>query len=137
MDRYSDTAPRRRSFRKIGCITLLVLALIIGIIVYWRYYNTFSEGTRAGLLQKFSHKGNLFKTYEGEIIQGSIRSNTTTPIGLEKFLFSVTEKRVADKLMNLQGQNITVHYNEKRSTLFYRGDSKYIVDSVWLTGGQQ
>lgn len=137
MRTHSDGTRRRSSWGRIGCIAMLVVGLILSGFIYWNYYYTYSSGTRAGLLQKFSHRGNLFKTYEGEIIQGSIRSNTTTPIGLEKFLFSVTDDRVANKLMNLQGQNVTVHYNEKKSTLFYRGDTRYIVDSVWLTAGQQ
>jgi hypothetical protein len=37
---------------------------------------------------------------------------------------------VADKLDNLQGQQVTLHYMQKRHAAFWRGDSDYIVDSV-------
>jgi len=81
-------------------------------------------------LQKFSHKGNVFKTYEGEMVLSSVRSNNNVPLASEKFFFSVTKDGVANQLMNLQGKYVTVHYKEKKGTLSWRGDSPYIVDSV-------
>jgi hypothetical protein len=104
--------------------------LIGGGIIYWKYFFTYSTGNRYGLLQKFSNKGNLFKTYEGELILSSVRSNNNVSLASEKFFFSVTNDRVADQLMNLQGKSITVHYKEKKGALSWRGDSPYIVDSV-------
>ena len=48
---------------------ILFLIVFIGILfIYWKYFYTYSEGYRAGLLQKFSSKGTFFKTYEGEMI---------------------------------------------------------------------
>jgi hypothetical protein len=123
--------PRRRSRvgQYIGIIFLFLL-LGIGIYFYWKYFFTYSSGNRYGLLQKFSRKGNLFKTNEGELILSSVRSNANVPLASEKFLFSVTDDKVANQLMNLQGKLLTVHYKEKNGTLSFRGDSKYIVDSV-------
>lgn len=109
---------------------MIVLLLVLSVFVYWRYFFTYSSGNRYGLLQKFSHKGNLFKTYEGEMILSSIRSNNNVPLASEKFFFSVTNKNVANQLMNVQGKFLTVHYKEKKGTLSFRGDSKYIVDSI-------
>lgn len=127
----STTSNKTRSgAKKIVAIVLLVALLVFGIYFYWNYFYTYSEGNRFGLLQKFSHKGNLFKTYEGEMILSSVRSNANVPIASEKFFFSVTDDKVADKLMNLQGRNITVRYKEKKGALSWRGDSNYIVDSV-------
>ena len=80
--------------------------------------------------KKFSRRGSVFKTYEGELILSSVRGNANVPIASEKFYFSVTDDRVAQKLNNLQGRGITVHYKEKNSSAFWRGDSPYIVDSV-------
>lgn len=126
---------RGRGARRIFSTLFLILFLILGIYVYWKYFYTYSSGNRYGLLQKFSHKGNLFKTYEGEMILSSVRSNTNTPLASEKFFFSVADNDVANKLMNLQGQGVTVHYVEKKGTLFWRGESRYIVDSVVITQG--
>lgn len=127
------SSPRRRTrgtFRRIGCIFFLVLFLLVGIFVWWRYYFTYSEGDRNGLLQKFSHKGTLFKTYEGELILSSVSGNQNMPIASEKFYFSVTDENVAKKINTFQGRRIIVHYKQKNSAAFWRGDSEYIVDSV-------
>jgi hypothetical protein len=122
--------PRRKKGRKIlSRILFIFLAVLVGFI-FWKYYFTYSDGERFGLLQKFSRKGNVFKTYEGEIILSSVRGNTNVPIASEKFYFSVGNKNVADQLMRLQGRNVTVHYKQKNGTLPWRGESEYIVDSV-------
>lgn len=121
---------RRSSIGRIIGFVLLTLFIIFIGLFYWNYYYTYSSGNRYGLLQKFSHKGNIFKTYEGEMILSSVRGNYNVPLASEKFFFSVTNKDVAAQLMNLQGQFLTVHYREKKNAIGWRGDSNYIVDSV-------
>ena len=109
---------------------LIVLVLIVGFTIYWRYFYTYSEGYRAGLLQKFSSRGVVFKTYEGELIMSSVQSNTNVAIASEKFLFSVTDESVARKIERMQGEQVVVHYTEKKGKLPWRGDSPYVVDSI-------
>ena len=116
--------------RRIFSMIFLIIFLVLAIFIYWKYFYTYSSGNRFGLLQKFSHKGNLFKTYEGEMILSSVRSNNNVALASEKFFFSVADDGVANQLMNLQGQNVTVHYKEKKGVLFWRGETPYIVDSV-------
>ena len=116
--------------RKFIGIFSLVLILALSGYVYWKYVFTYSSGYRSGLLQKFSHKGTFFKTYEGEMILSSIRSNANVAIASEKFLFSVSQKDVALQMEKLQGRMVTVHYKNKNGTLPWRGDTPFIVDSV-------
>ena len=124
-------APRRRGKGgKIITIILLLLLAILALFIWWNYYYTYSDGTRHGILQKFSRRGNLFKTYEGELILSSVRGNANMPVASEKFLFSVSDDNVAKRLQEMQGRGIVVFYKEKKSTAFWRGDSRYIVDSV-------
>jgi len=133
MEQRTETVlPKKRSGKggRILATIMLLILLGIGIFIWWRYYFTYSDGNRYGLLQKFSRKGSLFKTYEGELILSSVRGSNNVPIASEKFYFSVTDEAVAQQLNNLQGQNVTVHYKEKNSAAFWRGDSPYIVDSV-------
>ena len=133
MDQSTNEARLPKSSFKLGKYLRILFVLIllgVGIYVYWKYYFTYSSGNRYGLLQKFSHKRNVFKTYEGEMILSSVRGNYNVPIASEKFYFSVTKKEVANQLMNIQGKYITVHYKEKHGTLPWQGDTKYIVDSV-------
>jgi hypothetical protein len=129
----TTTVPQKRknkTGRKIITTLVIIVLLIIAGYVYWNYYFTYSDGERFGLLQKFSHKGNVFKTYEGEMILSSVQGNNNVAIASEKFFFSVNDKDVAKQLTGLQGRHVTVHYKQKKGTLPWRGESEYIVDSV-------
>jgi hypothetical protein len=109
----------------------LYLILIFGaIFIYWKYFFTYSEGYRAGLLQKFSSKGMIFKTYEGEMILSSVSSTRDVALASEKFLFTLTNKSLVRQFDTLQGSMVIVHYRQKNGTIFWRGDSQYLVDSV-------
>ncbi|MDB5190854.1 MAG: hypothetical protein JWQ96_417 [Segetibacter sp.] len=111
-------------------LTILVLLLIFGGWFWWKYYFTYSDGNRTGLLQKFSRKGNAFKTYEGELVLNSLTANGQNSFSAEKFYFSVADEGVAKKMSGYEGQKVILHYQEKKGVLFWRGDTKYIVDSV-------
>ena len=116
--------------KKFAGFFILAAVILVGSWVYWKYSFTYSEGYRAGLLQKVSLKGNIFKTYEGEMILSSIQSNANVALASEKFFFSVINKEVALQLEKMQGGSVVVHYNEKNGTLPWRGESTYLVDSV-------
>jgi hypothetical protein len=91
-------------------------------VVNW----SFSDGDRVGYLQKFSHKGWLCKSYEGELAM------TTVP-GVAPMIwsFSVWDKGVADRVNLLLGKKIILHYREYRgipTDCF--GSTDYFVDNV-------
>jgi hypothetical protein len=109
---------------------IFLVAIFVVSFVYWKYFYTYSEGYRAGLLQKFSSKGNMFKTYEGEMILSSVSSTRDVALASEKFLFSLANKSLVRQFDTLQGENVIVHYKQKNAVLFWRGDSPYLVDSV-------
>lgn len=98
--------------------------------VYWKFFFTYSEGYRAGLLQKFSSKGAIFKTYEGEMILSSVASTRDIALASEKFQFTVINKSLVRQFDTLQGNIVIVHYKQKNARAFWRGDSPYLVDSV-------
>jgi len=110
--------------------TLTILIIIGSIYIYWKYFYTYSEGYRAGLLQKFSSKGTFVKTYEGEMILSSVSSNREVALASEKFLFTLANKNLVRQFDTLQGEMVIVHYKQKNGTVFWRGDSPYLVDSV-------
>jgi hypothetical protein len=120
----------RRTMRKVIRWTVTLIILLLALVVYWKYFYTYSEGYRAGLLQKFSRKGTFFKTYEGEMILSSVSGNNNVVIASEKFLFSVTSDSLAARLDTLQGSNVIVHYKQKNSHLPWKGDTPYLVDGV-------
>ena len=103
-------------------LPLLVLAAYLAFVLNWSY----SDGDRAGYLQKFSRKGWLCKTYEGELAM------TTVP-GVAPVLwnFTVRDKAVADQLNAMLGRRIVLHYEEHRGipTTCY-GDTNHFVTRV-------
>lgn len=121
-----------RGTKKVLKWTAFLIVVAVLIFVYFQYFYTYSEGYRAGLLQKFSHKGTIFKTYEGELILSSVSSNRDVALASEKFFFTLVNKDLIRALDTLQGRDVIVHYKQKNSSLFLRGDSEYLVDSVRL-----
>jgi hypothetical protein len=120
----------KRKLRKFLRWMISLIVIILIIVFYWKYFYTYSDGYRAGLLQKFSRKGTLFKTYEGELVLSSVSGNNSAVIASEKFYFSVISDSLAANLDTLQGRSVIVHYHQKNSPLFWRGDSPYLVDGV-------
>lgn len=109
---------------------LILLILFLGGFIYWKYFYIYSEGYRAGLLQKFSNKGTFIKTYEGEMILSSVASTKDVALASEKFQFTLINKALVRQFDTLQGTNVIVHYKQMNGPVFWRGDSKYLVDSV-------
>src|ERR1043165_8924292 len=91
---------------------VIILVIVLVFLIYWNYYNTYSEGNRSGILQKFSKKGNLFKTYEGELIMSSIASTNDVTLASEKFYFSVKNDSIAQALFSYEGKRVTLSYEE-------------------------
>jgi hypothetical protein len=120
----------KRLVKKIGYWSVFIIIVTFAAFIYFKYAYTYSKGYRSGLLQKFSEKGVVFKTYEGELILSSVQSNANVAIASEKFLFSVADDGIARQIEQIQGKHVVVHYHEKKGTLPWRGESVYIVDSV-------
>lgn len=108
---------------------ILLLALILSMFVYFRYYWVFGTGAKSGELNFVVHKGYLFKTYEGKMIQTGIRSQAGSFQSLE-FLFSVEDPAVARTLMANSGNQFNLHYREYKGALPWRGMSVFVVDSI-------
>ena len=124
---WTGTVRKTKKFFRLLFVFIIVLA---GGFIYWKYFYTYSEGYRAGLLQKFSNKGTFFKTYEGELILSSVSFNREIALASEKFFFTVINKDLVRQFDTLQGDMVIVHYKQKNSSVFWRGDSQYLVDSV-------
>lgn len=116
--------------KRIGWIIGLVLILILIGVFYYRYYFVFGDGTKAGTMNYFVHKGYVFKTYEGRLIQSGIRTQPQGSVQSNEFMFSVTDPKVADQLSKSSGAFLELHYKEYLHTLPWRGVSVFVVDSV-------
>jgi hypothetical protein len=116
--------------RRIIVIILIVAIVFITGFVYYRYYFVFGDGVKAGTMNYFVHKGYLFKTYEGRLIQTGVRAPAQGGIQSNEFMFSVTDKKVADQLNKNAGAYLELHYKEYLNTLPWRGVSNFVVDSI-------
>ncbi|TDN81248.1 hypothetical protein DET49_12819 [Salegentibacter sp. 24] len=104
-----------------------ILAVIILLFIAWFafiYYVPYSEGTRSGELIKFSKKGVISKTWEGEISQGIS--------GAQIFQFSVLDQNrdVIEALQENEGNYVRLKYLERYATFFFWGDTKYFITEV-------
>lgn len=126
----TNDKPKRSSFRKIVMIFILILLLIGGIVFWWNYLYVFGEGVKSGQLNYVVKKGNIFKTYEGKLIQSGFRSQQGTSIQSYDFEFSVVSDSIANILMNNSGDYFDLHYKEYKGTLPWRGYTRYIVDKI-------
>ncbi len=112
--------------------TILGVFLVVGGYTFYNYGVVYSDGYRDGTLIKFSRKGYVFKTYEGELNQGGITNPVPgTAMTNQIWHFSVKEKAVADKLNKLPaGSLVKLHYKEYNNNFFWEGDTNYLVDEV-------
>lgn len=105
----------------IGLIVVLAVAYL-WLSLTWSY----SEGERAGYVQKFSKKGWLCKTWEGELAMVAMPGSLA-----EKFQFTVRDAGVASKVEKTMGKRVSLTYEEHRgipNTCF--GDTAHFVVDV-------
>ncbi len=113
--------------RKVLISVIIGAILFLGLYFVAVYYVPYSEGFRAGELVKISHKGIVFKTWEGRLSQGVSDEL--------QFDFSIEdkEKEVIEQLKNLQGKRVKVTYMERFGTFPWLGDTKHFVTEVERT----
>lgn len=118
--------------------TIVIVALIaIGAgLFYWRFYWVFGEGVKSGELNFVVKKGYIFKTYEGKLIQSGFRGGMAGSIQSYEFEFSVENEQIATTLMENSGKQFDLHYKEYLGAIPWRGNTKYIVDSILSMSGQ-
>lgn len=98
--------------RRFGKIGLIFIVIIVLTPILWTWFSlswAYSEGERAGVLQKFSKKGWLCKTYEGELALYVVGG-----VAPQIWHFSTRDDDLAKTLSQAVGQQIRLHYTEHR-----------------------
>ena len=114
---------------------IIVILLLLGIGTFsFFYWGTYSEGVRAGVIMKLSHKGAILKTYEGQLNMegfGATKSNNqfsqTWEFSVEKDLQDVIQK-LEDA--SLSGERVNLHYIERYWKVPWRGETKFFIRDV-------
>jgi len=113
-------------------IIAVVLILLIATFAFFNFAN-FSSGYRAGTPIKVSHKGVLFKTWEGQLNVGGITNSAQGAIPTT-WDFSIadgnTEVREKIEEAITKGKRVKLNYEEKFVKFFWKGDTKYFVEDV-------
>lgn len=131
--------------RKIIGLFALLLILSMGLYVYWNYMRVYDDGVREGVVQKFSRKGDVFKTYEGELLGGGF-GRVGAGFQAQYFYFSVEDPQVASFIEQNAGKNLTLHFIKYKKSLPWRGENynaknqepgQYIVDRAEISQGQR
>ncbi|MCD2423170.1 hypothetical protein LQ567_10375 [Niabella pedocola] len=123
-------ANKRSGCRRYFLMGILVFIILGGGYIYWNYYNVFGDGVKSGILKNVVRKGQVFKTFEGELIQAGIKGALGGGAQSNNFVFSIENKRIYDTLAIHSGKRFDLHYKEYRGVLPWRGNTVYIVDSI-------
>ena len=95
----------------IKIVALLVVAAVVlsagyvTVVLNWSY----SKGDRVGYVQKFSEKGWLCKTWEGELQMLPVPGAMP-----EKFLFSVRDAAVISRINASMGKRVSISYEQHK-----------------------
>src|SRR5262245_23778711 len=117
--------PRRRS--RFGLFLVLFLLVILGgcaLYVWGALHWSYSDGERAGFVQKFSRKGWICKTWEGELAMANLPGAMP-----QVFQFTVRDPAVAEQINRSMGQRVALHYEQHKgipTTCF--GETEYFVN---------
>ena len=123
------TAPAVAPRPRIKRILIAILAIIILLVVGYTWATlswTYSHGERAGYVQKFSKKGWICKTWEGELAMVNLPGAMA-----EKFNFTVRNDSVADRINRTIGKRVTLTYGQHvgvPTSCF--GETQYYVSDV-------
>jgi hypothetical protein len=118
--------------RGIGKLRVLIGLLVIAALIagyFWSALHwSYAAGERAGWVQKFSRKGWVCKTWEGEMAMVSMPGSTS-----EKFDFTVWDDAMARQINKLMGRRVSLHYQQHvglPTSCF--GETRYYITGVTL-----
>lgn len=121
-----------KSLLKYLIFTILAAAALLSLYTWASLSWVYSSGERAGYVQKFSLKGYVCKTWEGELILVSMPGTQA-----EKFPFTVRDEAVAKKINASLGKRVKIDYEEHKgipSSCF--GESPYFVKNILVLENQ-
>ena len=112
MGRFPNLLSPLPMTKRPSIIMLAILAALVAMCAAYTWFTltwSYSEGERAGYLQKFSRKGWLCKTWEGEILLSSMPGAIP-----ERFMFSVRDDKIANDLKSAIGKRVVLTYAQHK-----------------------
>ena len=110
----------------------VIAVLALAGFIFFKFCFVYAEGVNEGDINYFQKEGFIFKTYEGKMIQTGLKnSKVQGSIQSNEFKFSVEDEHVAQKLNAGENTGVKLHWKRYLGTLPWRGNSQFIVDSVY------
>lgn len=111
-------------WKRILIFAIFLSLFIGGLAAYFYVDGDYSDGYRAGIIVKFSQKGYVFKTNEGQL-----------QLGNSPELWAFTVEKEPEVLKQIEdattrGYRVKIFYHEKYNQFDWRGDTKYLVYKV-------
>jgi hypothetical protein len=109
--------------------TAVAILLVIGAVALYSWFTlswSYAKGERTGWVQKFSKKGWLCKTWEGELVMVSMPGTQA-----EKFAFSVRVDSLANRINQAAGKRVVIIYEQHKgvpSSCF--GETDYFATDI-------
>jgi hypothetical protein len=114
-----------RGTKRLMLYSALAVAALAALYLLAAYQFSYSSGERAGYVQKFSKKGWLCKTWEGELAMANLPGAMP-----EKFAFTLHDDKLAAEINKSMGQRVTLAYEQKVGLPSCFGDTAYWVTQV-------
>jgi lysophospholipid acyltransferase (LPLAT)-like uncharacterized protein len=111
---------------KVFIVTIIALVIVLAGMTWITLNWTYSDGERAGYVQKLSRKGWVCKTWEGEMAMVTMPGTVS-----DKFYFTVPDDAVAGEINASVGKRVALHYEQHKwipTTCF--GDTEFFVMGV-------
>ena len=111
----------------------VIAVIALAGFIFFKFCFVYSEGVNEGDINYFQKEGFVFKTYEGKMIQTGLKnSKVQGSVQSNEFKFSVVDERVAQQLNEGTNTGVKLHWKRYLGTLPWRGNSQFIVDSVYV-----
>jgi hypothetical protein len=129
----TPAAPTNWSASVLKWLLIAIGVLILSVAIYFVFALNFaySKGERAGFVQKFSKKGWVCKTWEGEMAVVNLPGAIP-----EVFPFSVRDDAVAQQISNTMGERVVLGYDQHLGLPSCFAETSYFVTSVRSKGNE-
>ena len=116
----------------LGTLGFIVVMCLLGLCIASSFVGcdaTYSEGFRDGTIQKFSHRGMIFKSWEGELGMVGIKVKAGQNAESNTFEFSVDDSTLVEQIKALEpDEHVRVHYRQvfKNAAMYHSTDYRIV-----------